>query len=120
MGLIFYLSSRPGLGTGLGTWDVVLRKLAHVTEYAILAVLLSMTFTQEGASARGALFGALVGGGIYAISDELHQTFVPDRHGSPIDVLIDTVGLALGAGWIYRRNAHMKQLQVGRDEDDDG
>ena len=38
--VIFAFSAVPSLGTGLGTWDLVLRKLAHVTEYAILAVLL--------------------------------------------------------------------------------
>ena len=38
--VIFAFSSIPSLGTGLGLWDLVLRKLAHITEYAILGVLL--------------------------------------------------------------------------------
>ena len=38
-GLIYFLSSIPHLSTGLGKWDLLLRKLAHVTEYAVLAVL---------------------------------------------------------------------------------
>ena len=38
--VIFALSSIPSLNSGLGTWDTVLRKAAHMTEYAILAVLL--------------------------------------------------------------------------------
>ena len=38
--MIFAFSSIPSLGTGLGTWDLVLRKLAHLTEYAVLGALL--------------------------------------------------------------------------------
>jgi len=36
MGLIFFLSAQPDLSTGLGTWDFILRKLAHITEYGVL------------------------------------------------------------------------------------
>jgi hypothetical protein len=39
-GVIFAFSSIPSLNSGLGSWDYVLRKGAHMTEYAILAVLL--------------------------------------------------------------------------------
>jgi VanZ like family len=87
-GLIFGLSSIPSLGTGLGGWDLVLRKLGHATEYAILAVLL----LRATGSARLAV--SLAGG--YAITDEVHQTLVSGRHGTPLDVAIDTVGAALG------------------------
>ena len=38
--IIFAFSSVPSLGTGLGTWDLVLRKLAHLSEYAVLGALL--------------------------------------------------------------------------------
>jgi hypothetical protein len=38
--LIFTLSSIPDLGTGLGFWDTLLRKAAHVAEYAVLGALL--------------------------------------------------------------------------------
>lgn len=40
-GLIFFLSHQPDLRSGLpGQWDFILRKLAHITEYAILTLLL--------------------------------------------------------------------------------
>ena len=87
-GLIFALSSVPGLGTGLGTWDLVLRKLAHVAEYAVLGALL------ERALRRGPLAFAL--GSLYAVTDEVHQAFVAGRQGSVLDWLIDTVGVAVG------------------------
>ena len=87
-GVIFAFSSVPNLGTGLGGWDLVLRKLAHTAEYAILGALL--------VRATGRSWLALGLGVLYAASDELHQTFVRGRHGSPFDVAIDVVGLACG------------------------
>jgi VanZ family protein len=97
-GVIFAFSSIPSLSTHLGTWDYVLRKLAHMTEYAILAVLL--------ARATGAYTLAFVLTVAYAGTDEFHQTFVRGRHGSSIDVGIDAVGalagLALGARFMRR------------------
>jgi VanZ family protein len=86
--VIFGLSSVPDLGTGLGGWDLVLRKIAHAAEYAVLGALLVR------ATGRTGLAFAL--GTLYAVSDELHQSFVPGRLGSPIDVAIDAVGVAAG------------------------
>jgi len=87
-GVIFAFSSIPSLGTGLGSWDLILRKGAHMTEYAVLAVLLLRALGREAP--------ALALGVLYAASDELHQAFVRGRHASPIDVAIDTVGLLIG------------------------
>ena len=86
--VIFAFSSIPSLSTGLGTWDTVLRKGAHVTEYAILGALLYRALGREAL--------ALAAGIAYAATDELHQRFVHGRHSSPVDVAIDAVGLALG------------------------
>lgn len=94
--VIFAFSSVPHLGTGLGTWDLVLRKIAHTAEYAVLGALLAR------ATARPWLAWAL--GVLYAVSDEIHQTFVAGRHGSPIDVAIDAVGVAIGVlAWVKLR-----------------
>jgi VanZ family protein len=87
-GLIFVLSSIPDLGTGLGGWDLVLRKIAHAGEFAVLGFLLVRALGGEWAS--------LALGIAYAISDEVHQHFVPGRLGSPVDVAIDAVGVAVG------------------------
>ena len=86
--VIFALSSIPNLTTHLGFWDTVLRKAAHTTEYAILGALLLRAGRQQ---ARAISYGVL-----YAATDELHQHFVTGRHASPLDVAIDTVGVALG------------------------
>src|SRR6266568_9408329 len=92
-GVIFALSSIPSLGTGLGTWDYVLRKGAHMTEYALLGALLLRALGRE----LPAFLAALT----YAAGDELHQHFVRGRHSSPIDVAIDAVGIAIGLlAWV--------------------
>jgi VanZ family protein len=87
-GLIFTLSSIPDLGTGLGTWDLVLRKLAHLAEYAILGALAYRAIRREPAAV--ALASA------YAATDEVHQAFVAGRQGSAVDWLVDTVGVTIG------------------------
>jgi VanZ family protein len=92
--LIFVLSAQPDLTTGLGTWDTILRKLAHVVEYVILGALLVRALT--------APVPALAAGIAYAISDELHQAFVPGRYASALDVAIDSVGVVLGV-LLYER-----------------
>ena len=86
--VIFAFSSIPSLSSGLGVWDTVLRKCAHVTEYAVLGALLYRALEREAP--------ALAAGIAYAATDEFHQHFVHGRHGSPVDVGIDAVGVALG------------------------
>ena len=96
--VIFTFSSIPSLSSGLGTWDTVLRKGAHLTEYAILGALLYRALLREPL--------ALAAGIAYAATDELHQHFVRGRHGSPVDVAIDAVGVSLGMlVWLRVRNS---------------
>jgi VanZ family protein len=83
------------------------RKCAHLTEYAILALLLYRAVRRTANSppdrwcARCAAW-ALGLAFLYAISDEWHQSFVPSREGSVRDVLIDGVGAGLGLLLLYR------------------
>ena len=93
-GLIFGLSSVPDLGTGLGTWDLVLRKIGHAAEYAVLAALLVRALERE-------VVAFLAGVG-YAFTDELHQHFVPGRQAAARDVAIDAAGVVLGV-FVARR-----------------
>ncbi len=92
--VIFAFSSVPDLGTGLGTWDLVLRKIAHAGEFAVLGALLLRALGDE--------LPAVGVGVAYAASDELHQHFVEGRVGAPLDVVIDSVGIAIGV-LLYRR-----------------
>ena len=89
MALIFFLSAQPDLSSGFGSWDLVLRKAAHMTEYGLLALL-----WWRALRTRSPLPGALIAVA-YASTDEWHQTFVAGRHGAVTDVLIDAAGVAL-------------------------
>jgi VanZ family protein len=102
MALIFFLSAQPDLSSGLGAWDVLLRKLAHASVYAALAFLWWRAL-RDVAPPQRALAAAWLIAVAYSATDEWHQTFVSGRHGSPADVLIDAGGAAAAALWVQRR-----------------
>lgn len=102
--LIFYLSSQPDLHITPNTsWDFVLRKLAHMFVFGVLALLiLNATRTKR-------VVGPFILTVVYAISDEIHQNFVPTRQGAVSDVLIDAIGATIGlALWMLYQNRKNK------------
>ena len=106
MGVIFYLSAQPG-AEEYSTWEVVVRKLGHAGGYALLALAWWRAFRGLLPSLKPALAvtAAVAVSLAYAISDELHQTSVTGRHGSPVDVLVDAVGITAVAAvalWVSR------------------
>jgi len=95
-GLIFFLSHQPFLKSGLpNQWDFVLRKLAHITEYAILTWLLIRALKEYQLTNKQIIFLAISLAVLYALSDEYHQTFILGRQGTLRDVLIDSSGIFL-------------------------
>ena len=83
------------------TLHYLVRKCAHLSEYAVLALLLWRAIRQpQRADIRpwrwpeAGLAVAMVF--LYSASDELHQVFVPSRTGLVSDVCIDTLGAAAG------------------------
>lgn len=75
----------------------IIRKSAHLTEYAILGGLICRAMTEPGARiSRAVAFKAVACCAAYAALDEAHQSLVPSRTGSGVDVLIDTTGATLG------------------------
>ncbi|MDQ4072445.1 MAG: VanZ family protein, partial [Actinomycetota bacterium] len=58
---------------------------------------------RPAARAPVALVASLTVSIVYAVSDEIHQTFVPGRSGTPIDVSIDALGASIAALVIRRR-----------------
>ena len=72
----------------------ITRKIAHLTEYALLGILVARAFrgsSREGLRERWFLASlALVI--VYALLDEYHQAFVPSRTGTIYDSLIDIAG----------------------------
>jgi len=80
----------------------LIRKSAHVTEYFVFSLLLLHGIRAGRREWR--LRWALIALGIaalYASSDEFHQLFVPGRHASPWDVMIDVTGAALAQVTVY-------------------
>lgn len=79
--------------------QTIIRKLGHVTEYAILAALLWRAFRGGiGWNSKQWILFATVWGAcaIFAASDEFHQSFVPSRTSSLHDVAIDICGALVG------------------------
>lgn len=107
-GLIFCLSHIPDLGTGLGVYDLILRKFAHVAEYAILCALSWRALAGSKPASTNQLLGFSVAFSLaYAAGDEFHQSFVPGRGPSVVDVLIDGVGIAVAAWWQRRHRTDL-------------
>ena len=75
---------------------IVVRKIAHMTEYAIFCLLIINLEKQIGFKIRlkHILIGIIISC-IYAMTDEYHQSFVNERSGNIIDVGIDTLGAAI-------------------------
>lgn len=79
--------------------NLIIRKLAHFTEYLILGVLVINMFTKNNAKKYYLLSILLCI--IYAISDEIHQLFVPGRACQIKDILIDSIGSITGI-YLYK------------------
>ena len=125
MAVIFYGSNQQGLPTASsGMLDLLIKKTGHVIEYALMGLLAarawhgSLTPTSDGQTAdphREHTFDnpgwmkpailAVALGCLYAISDEVHQLFVPTRNGQIRDVILDAAAVTLGVSllWLWRR-----------------
>ncbi len=91
MGAIFYLSAQPA-DPDQTWWMVVIRKLGHVGGYAALTAL--WAWALAGTVRRPLKIAAAISLA-YAVTDEFHQSQVNTRHGSPVDVAIDAIGITL-------------------------
>ncbi len=91
---------------GIEKVHFLIRKSAHLTEYAILAVLLCRAVEQSrhDPSRWKSVLIAVGVAALYASSDEFHQSFVASRTSSIRDVMIDTCGAMVGLCifWIVR------------------
>ncbi len=68
----------------------------HLAEYSILGFLLFRSIISDESLAFHPLYGSLLIGISFAILDEFHQSFVPGRHMSSIDMLFDSIGIVFG------------------------
>ena len=115
MAVIFYLSSQES-GGAHGTLELLLRKLGHVSEYAVLTLCWWRALRGLGVSSENRVVIALAVGIAlaYSASDEFHQTFIRGRHGTPVDVLIDSIGMGIGALVAHRIYARRRSLGPSR------
>jgi len=96
MGLLFYLSAQPDLPHAPEPWlDTVVKKTGHAVLYGVLAWLYLRALRGDGPLSDRTRFLAFGLAVLYAVTDEVHQSFVPGRTPSPWDVLIDGAGAAL-------------------------
>jgi VanZ family protein len=76
--------------------QLVVRKCAHLTEYAILAALIYRAMRHQSERLLFAGSIAFASSAAVAALDEYHQSFVSSRTGTPWDVLIDCTGALIG------------------------
>lgn len=100
--------------------QVVVRKSGHLSEYAVLALLLyraiRRTFAARNVDVwclRSAIWAWSIAT-VYAATDEWHQSFVPSRGSSVHDVIIDSTGAALGLCLAYRWHLSRQQRELQR------
>lgn len=129
MGAIFYLSAQPAEASaemsggvllwmnqflGAGLTDFIVRKLAHLLEYGLLALLVNGAFYYTRQRRPFYLPGFIITS-FYAGTDELHQLFVAGRACQLRDWAIDSTGAAAGTlaflllVLLYRRLRQMKK-----------
>lgn len=122
MGLIFYMSAQPGnesQNMSKGVVEVVIqavervaprvaeqldirnlhhliRKSAHFFVYLVLGLVVMNALNVSGIQGRRGIILSLTICILYAISDEVHQLFVPGRSGEVMDVIIDSLGSSAG------------------------
>lgn len=113
MGVIFYFSSKQKVGVADEyVVNFIFFKTLHLIEYAALYFLLFRAFqssTVHKFTLKQSLIYPIIFAIMFAISDEIHQTFVPTREGHPRDVIIDTIGILLCFSYT-KNNLHFLKL----------
>ena len=100
--VIFSFSSRTRVSvTEEFLPDFIIFKSLHIVEYAILNILLFRALFAESRRALESLTYAIVFSLMYAVSDELHQLYIPTRNGTVVDIFIDSIGI-LGVSCILK------------------
>jgi VanZ family protein len=95
---------------------LIVRKLAHILEYAVLASLLLRALRNLMANFRYRVAFAFIGALLFAVTDEFHQSFVHSRTSSLGDVGIDCAGAILGILACLMRYLTARGAKRGREE----
>lgn len=93
---IFVVSAQPTVPQLPGFLSSLTSAIGHFTVYAVLAALLWWVLGAFGVPAGRRFVIAFAGALVYGISDEWHQSFVPGRTPSVIDLFVDAIGALTG------------------------
>lgn len=80
----------------LDVWQTIVRKGAHFCAYALLGALVANAIRTYNFSGHLRWGIPVAVSAVYAVTDEIHQFFVPGRSCQIVDVCIDTAGAAFG------------------------
>lgn len=100
--VIFLFSSFPVISAAEFYWqDFVIKKTAHIIEYAVLGGLTYRALKENGINKVHAGYISVVVCFFYGLTDEFHQGFTSGRQPTLRDVIIDTIGggLAIYSIW---------------------
>lgn len=95
-------------------WEYPIRKLAHMSEYAIFAWILVGNFALYGKTKSHRYIWAWAGAVCYAVTDEIHQLFVPGRAGLFSDVCVDGAGAFLGLLFMWGCKESIRCIHLRR------
>lgn len=115
--VIFSLSARSVPRAGADYWqDFVVKKIAHVIEFGILAILSYRALKGSRLTQKNAAISAILICFLFGASDELHQFFTPGRQARIRDVVIDTLGatavLAIWERYLSQRLPKIKNWLI--------
>ena len=96
--------------------EKVIRKIAHFSIYTAVGLLLMALLSTFEMKEKNRIIMSLIIGIIYASSDEIHQSFVPERSPMITDVMIDTMGVMLGILLIMLGKAIIKKYKKNSKE----
>lgn len=95
--VIWKLSATPDLAVASGWLDTVTRKTAHVAVFGLLCGACVWGLRAQRLSVTVSLLGGATLALLYAVIDEYHQSLVPTRVGTPVDVAIDALGIGIAS-----------------------
>jgi len=96
-----------------GGWDVLVKKGGHFFGYGLLALMFLYALNVYRPRILFSILGLVA---LYALTDEFHQSFIPGRHASLVDVGIDILGgLFCLAAWQYFRGRFHKTNRKGQE-----
>ena len=101
--LIFFFSSEALPPASRIYWrDFVVKKSAHVVEYAVFATLIFRAFVNSGVERKKAALYTIALAMAYGVTDEVHQSFTPGREPRIRDWIFDTIGAGFASYYLWK------------------